>query len=239
LGLLIVTAASAVTWWLVAHMDLAWLASYVMAAAIGWVLYRLARVNTVGIVLWCLAVVVLGTGLWALPTGKVDGLRVFCALTWLLSVVASSIVFFVAGVKDRTHRGRNCACCDLALFTLIGWIIICVICANVQSQVRRQEDAQQTTETLIKLHKLATEIESFRARLGRLPKDEEELVALRGEPMPTFYQQFAIHYKRLGGDRYELTCSLRSFWGYGWDLWGWHVAYYGCNSPRRIQVILF
>jgi hypothetical protein len=54
-GLVLLAAASAVAWALVVYLNVPWGASYVLAAAVGWTLSRLAHANTAGIVLWCLA----------------------------------------------------------------------------------------------------------------------------------------------------------------------------------------
>ena len=230
-GVLLLAAA----WAFVIYMNAPWAASYVMAAAIGWILYRLARANASGIALWCLAVVAVGTTCGVLPGSEADGLMALCSLTGVILLLASATAFLAAALKDRIHRGGNCAGCNLALFTLIAWV---AGYAGINSRVRHQDAVQRTTETIIELHKLAAEVESIRARLGRLPNDEMELVALRQKPMPTFYRNFQIGY-RLDRDRYYLTCSLSDFWDCHWDLFGWIVSYYGPNAPRRMQIILF
>lgn len=235
-GVLLLAASSAVAWVLVVHANLPWVASYVLAAAIGWTLYRLARVNTAGVILWCLAVVTTSTSCWALPHGDEGALMALCGVTGSILFVASTIVYLIAALKDRTRRGRNCACCNLALFTWIAWS---ASCASIGSRLRHQEAVQHTTETIITLHKLAADVESIRARLGRLPTDEKELVALRQKPMPLFYIQYQIGYQRVDQDRYHLTCSLSDFWDRHRDLFGWIVLYDGPAAPRRMQVILF
>ncbi|HVX60596.1 MAG TPA: hypothetical protein VHC19_08340, partial [Pirellulales bacterium] len=98
---------------------------------------------------------------------------------------------------------------------------------------------QQTTDQFISLYKLTAEIESIRARTGRLPKDERELIALRGQPISTNGESAVLSYKRLDEDHYRLDCVLQNFWGRQRDTIGWIVRYYGPKTPRRVRVVLF
>ncbi|MCX5682078.1 MAG: hypothetical protein NT049_00100, partial [Planctomycetota bacterium] len=71
-------------------------------------------------------------------------------------------------------------------------------------------------------------------------KDEEELVQLRGKPMPTFgLGHYPIHYYRSSDLDYQLNFSFRSFWGYRWDIFGYVASYYGPNATPRLFVDLF
>jgi len=115
LSIAILLVASGFAWLLVAYLDMGWLASCVMTVAVGWVLIRLAGANTKGVVLWCLAVVVLRTSFRALLYGAEDGWGLCCGLTALILSVASCVMFLVAAARDRARRGRNCACFNLAL----------------------------------------------------------------------------------------------------------------------------
>lgn len=229
-------AASVVAWALVVYVNVPWAAAYVMAAAIGWALYRHAHVSSLGILLWCLAVAARATDCWLLLPGEEIWFPTLCEMTGAVLFFASSIAFLVAAWKHRPHRMGNCACCNLALFTLIAWS---AGYATIGSRLRHQEAVQHTTDILVTLHNLAAEIEVIRSRLGRIPNDEEEFVALRRKPMPAYYSHYQIRYGLLDKDRYRLSCSLNSFWGHHWDLFGWNVAYHGPNEPRRVRVILF
>ena len=235
LGISILAAASAVAWAMVVYADAPWFASCVLTAAVGGILHRLARVNTAGIVIWSMVALSTASSV-CLPDVAFGLLALLCTLAAMVLSAISVIVFLVAAAKDRTRRGRNCACCNLVLFTLV---VGATSGAKISGHLRHQEAARHTTETLVKLNKLGVEIESIRSRLGRLPKDEEELVALRGRPMPTFREQFQIHYSRCDGDHYYLECCVNDFWGRAWDIMGWIVYYHGPNSPRRIQVVSF
>jgi hypothetical protein len=216
-------------------VDLLWLASWAVIAVIGWVMYRFVRMSKVGVILWCCAAALLIAAFWVPLPDDAEGLRLLCAIPGPLLPV-SSIVFLVAATKDPARRAANCGGCMLAVFTLVIWIA--AVC-TIREFRSRQESVEQTTTTLVKLHELAAEIELIRARLGRLPEDEKELVEMRGKPMPTFYGHFQIQYLRDTEGHYQLSCSVSDFWGSHWDLFGWIVSYYGPSSTPRLRVILF
>ena len=139
----------------------------------------------------------------------------------------------------RTLPGASrrpfCAWCSI-----LSWLIIPgSYFSKTVSHTRHLEDVEHTTATLVTLHRLAGEIETIRARLGRLPTGEKELETLRRAPLPAFWKDYRIHYERRDEEHYDLTCTLQNFWGYGWDIFGWNVYYHGPDAPRRIQVILF
>jgi hypothetical protein len=98
---------------------------------------------------------------------------------------------------------------------------------------------QETRQLLLTLHRLSAEIEAIRAKTGRLPKDEAELVTLRGKPMPPYYRQYQVRYYRNEMGGYSMHCSAPDFWGEHWDLFGWIILFYGPNSTQRLEVDLF
>ena len=102
-----------------------------------------------------------------------------------------------------------------------------------------QREIQETTNTLITLHQLAGEVEAIRARIGRLPGSEGELVELRGKPMPTYYLNYCIHYYRSSPEDYSLSACVNNFWGADWDIFGYILHCYGPTSPRRVRAELF
>lgn len=219
------------------QMDLLWLASIVSIAVAGWVLVRFVRVSKVGIAAWCLGGAMMTT-LFCLPSpDDFFGFTLLLGLAALLLIVfVSNIAFLLAAAANRTTRARNCACCVLTVFSLIIWM---AVNRTAHRQHDYHEAVAQTTHTLITVHELGNDVESIKARLGRLPKDEKELVRLRGKPMPTYREKYTIGYVRRDDDRYYLTYNASDFWGRNGDLWGWIVEYYGPNSVRRLNVILF
>lgn len=232
LGLSILAAACVVAWLLVAHLDLPFPASCVLIAATGLVLYRFSLASTPGVVLWCAAAVAISEAYW-MPI-RTNGLWVTCILLGGVLPLVSSAVFLIAALENRTRQAVNCAGCVLALFTLITWI---VAGRTIHDAIHIQKDIQETTRRLATVHKVAQDVESIRARLGRLPKDEKEFVQLLGKPMPVFGEYDRISYYRNSDLDYRLNFSLRSFWGYGGDFYV--ASYQGPNTTPRLFVDLF
>jgi hypothetical protein len=235
-GALILLAACTAARLLVAYVNSPLSASWVLIAAVGWVLYRIARASTVGTVLWCVGAAALGAGTWAPLPEDAEGRMVLLGVLGVLLPFVSSIVFLVTASRRRVGRVQNCGGCVLALFTLIIWLAAAKAIHDCRERV---SSAEQTTKTLIQLHKLADEVETIRTRLGRLPANEAELVRLRGEPLPYHYSHFRIRYIRRDGDGYALTCGLSDFWGSHWDIFPWIFDYYGPQSTQRLRAIVF
>lgn len=212
-------------------------AALLAATLIAYVLFRFARVNGYGLALWLVGIVLVISFSCVLHNGWfIRGLEAFCGFVMIVLMLISCAVFLVAAVDDQTRRGRHCAACVM----VVSSVFIPASCAaTFVRNAHYLKSVALTTETLLTLNRLSIEIEAIRARLGRLPKGEQELVTLRGAPMPTFYEDFQIRYERRDEQDYILSCTLNSFWGHGWDLFGWDLYYRGPDAPRRIQVILF
>jgi hypothetical protein len=233
LGLSILAVACLVAWALASYCDRPLLASWVLIAAIASVLHRFARVSTIGLVLWCVAIVAITVFQWPPIPPSRDWLIGMCLILGGLLPLVSGIVFLVAAARNRKGQAANCGACMLALSTLITWSA-----ANLTAFDCRvaQGGVQETARTLVQLHQLGTEVESFRDRFGRLPTGVDELARSRREPMPTLFQNSKIRYDRLGENRYQLTCNLLHVWDRGW---GWIVVYHGTRSPQRIEAVWF
>jgi hypothetical protein len=232
-GLSILAAACVFAWLLVARMDSPFSAACMLIAAIGWVLYQFAQASTPGVVLWCAAAVAISEAYWR-PIDN-EGLWEACVVLGGLLPLVGSLVFLHDAVTNRKRQAANCGGCVLALLTLITWI---VAGSTIRDSRSRQESVQETTHALITLHKLANDIETIRASLGHLPKDEKELVRLRGKPMPLLGARHdPISYYRGSDLNYQLNFGLTSFWGYHSN---YYVAcFYGSNTTPRLFVDLF
>ncbi|MFL5329977.1 MAG: hypothetical protein ACJ8C4_13815 [Gemmataceae bacterium] len=57
----------------------------------------------------------------------------------------------------------------------------------------RRQSEREHRENSVTLRKLLVDLEDIRTRLGRVPTDEAELIALRGKPMPKAYDQGALY----------------------------------------------
>jgi len=234
-GLLIVAAGCVVAWLLVARMSSPLPAAGVLIVAVGAVLYRFAHASAVGVVLWCLATAALSAMQWAPFPDDAKGLATLCALLGGSFLLVSSLVFLGAAAKSHAGQPANCGGCVLALSTLIAWIAVGF---TIHSELRLPEDVAETTHTLLAVHKLAQDVEAIRTRFGRLPADQQELVRLRGKPMPLCGSGHCpITYDRNSDADYRLNFDLATFWGYRWNF---YVAYYqGPNATPRLFVDLF
>jgi hypothetical protein len=234
-------AVGAAAWALTTYARSPIAASCLTIVAICWTLFRFGRANLWGVVLWGFAAAILSAGFWTPETSESDhGLFVIPrgvvlgAGGFLLSLPAG-IVFLFASVKNRSRCAGNCAGSMIVLFT---FVVYCTAGSAMRTHRVGPEFVQETRQLLLTLHRLSAEIEAIRARTGRLPKDEAELVVLRGKPMPPFYHDYCVHYSR-EGDSYRLDCSASHFWGRSWDFFPWIFCYYGPDSPQRLQAISF
>ncbi len=238
IAVIILAAAAGAAWLLVACAGLWALAGCIVIAAAGFVLYRFGRADGLGVGLWCLAAAAMNVGFAAAMQAETFGLLAISGLATIPLFAASAVVFLLAAVKRRSGRAANCAGCVLVACTLI---VPLTAVWTVRGCLSGQEAAQRTTENLIALHQLGTEVESFRTRLGRLPKDEAELVALRGKLMPFYRTSYSsshpIRYTRRDQGEFCLECDFSDFWGSAADFW--IFSYYGPNSTQRLHAESF
>ena len=94
----------------------------------------------------------------------------------------------------------------------------------------RWDAMQETRHKILVLHCLAGDIEAIRARLGRVPNDEAELVALRGKPMP-----HDVVYLNRGKSNFMLFVWIPQAWGCR-DPFGLGLLFYGPNRVPRLQL---
>ncbi|MBN2294945.1 MAG: hypothetical protein JXM70_21130 [Pirellulales bacterium] len=235
--LLFLLGACVLAWVLIVYGRAPLLASGILAATIGWLFYRWADFNHFGVLLWCLATVVSYAAIENQTSiNEGDMVLQVANIVGMLSYMAAAIAFLVAAVRCRARRGRNLAGLALVLFSHVFW---CLEASEIHRHIAFQEEIQETTRTLIDLHRLGNEVESFRVQFGRLPHDEEELVRFRRKPMPFHWDKYRYSYYLTDNNHYNLSCSVNSPWGRNWDLWGYILHYYGPTSTRRIHAELF
>jgi hypothetical protein len=219
------------------------LASYFAIAAVALTLW-FAGANPIGTILWVSAAAILCAGVWTRVS--YHGLVMFpissayTAGGILLSMPAVTL-FVLALIKNQSRCAGNCAGCMVVLFTFV----IYGTSRDTMYSYRDWPETVQETRTLIStLHQLTAEIEELRSQLGRLPRDEAELVALRGKPMPPYYKEYRIGYRQYGGSHklngdYRLDCGASHFWGRNWDFFPWIFEFYGPDAVQRLQAISF
>jgi hypothetical protein len=208
----------------------------VLILAAGWALHRFARASARGTILWCAAAVAMSVVGWTATGGDAEMIREVCALVWLLLSLVSGIIFLIVAARQSAGRVGNCAGCALALFTII---VPLAAGGAAQSRLHRIEQVRRTARMILIFHRLGAEVEAIRTRLGRLPADEEELVRLRGKPMPPDGEKYRIRYYRRDEKQYDMSYNAADFWGRHWDLFGWIFHYYGPSSPQRLHAELF
>jgi hypothetical protein len=220
------------------------LAFWLLIAIVGPILHRFGRVSPLGIVLWMIAAAMLSTW-WCVPTSLGNtwvGISHILAAIGVVLSLAAGVLFLVASFRDRGRCVANCAGFMLVFFS----VIIPVDAAyTMHSRRAGPEAVQETRQLILTLHQLAADIEAIRARTGRLPKDEAELVALQGKPMPAYYRDYRVNYHRIddkgdsSADAYALGCIAADFWGENGDFFGWVVSFHGPRAVQRLVVVLF
>ncbi len=228
----------------VLHAPVLVLASWLVIGTVGWILHRFGRATVIGIVLWAAAGVLMSASLWASPSLGDPWVRIlhFLPAAGLALTLPAGLVFLVASVRDRKRCAGNCAGCMVVLFSII---VPAVSACTIHRHRARCEAVQETRQLILMLHQVAGEIEAIRAQTGQLPKDEAELVALRGKPLPAYYREYRTKYYRTdsegapGRDGYYLDCTARDFWGEHQDLFGWILFFHGPHAVQRLDVDLF
>jgi hypothetical protein len=213
-----------------------WLTALPVVTAVTWVMIRELHVRFRGVALWCLAVVA-GSIAYSGPlTTSIPLIRWGGELLGLYLALGSAAVFLVDAWKNPLRRPENCACCNLAVFT----VLVGITSGSVLDAHLRALNTDLCTErSLIALHRWGVAVEALRAKVDRYPIDEADFVALRGSPMPRSFQEYQITYHHLEGDRYYLCCSLPDAQAQQWDASGGIVFYYGTKSPRRMRLVLY
>ena len=182
------------------------LASCLIIAAIGYSLW-FAGANILGIVLWIAAAAMLSVAVWT--TSNHDPWNfippeILLTFGGFLLCLPAGILFLVASIRNRRRCAANCGGCMFVLFAvLIFWSPGLTL--KMYRNVR--EDEQGGRQTILAVHCLIRDIEAIRMRLGRVPNDEAELVALRGKPMPTH-----LHYLSRGNPDYAIFGLFGGLW---------------------------
>ena len=183
------------------------LASCLIIVAIGYTL-QFAGANLPGVFVWIAAAAMLSAALWT-TSRSIFPPDFFLAFGGFSFSLPAGVAFLVASIKNRGRCAANFAGCMLVLFTvLIYWFP-----GGTLKTYRQCRDAsRETRQKILVLHCLAGDIEAIRARLGRVPNDEAELVALPGKPMPHH-----VLYVNQGKSNFVLTVWVPQAWGW-WDM---------------------
>jgi hypothetical protein len=99
----------------------------------------------------------------------------------------------------------------LGLLTVTAVILAGVAALYYRAEFRRAERARLAEQDRITLSQIVKETEAIRARLGRAPRDQQELESLLGRPMPHVHDEgrpTPIDYLRTGEDSFVLHYEL-------------------------------
>lgn len=201
------------------------LGSWLIIAATGYALW-FAGAYVIGVLLWIAAAAMLSVTLWTNSRGMLPP-EILLGLIGFLITLPAGVVFLVVSIRDQSRSCANSAGCMLVFFTAVifcfpGWMF---------KMYRCERDArQETRQTILAVHCLASDSDAIFARLGRVPRDEAELAALRGKPMPPH-----VFYSERGKDRYLLSCGVPQLWGYR-DAWGLGFSLYGKKDALGLRV---
>ncbi|MHB1037718.1 MAG: hypothetical protein ACYC35_24710 [Pirellulales bacterium] len=124
-----------------------------------------------------------------------------------LLCVAACIAFGIVAAKSAFWRRSNALCSVAAILLVVLWLTVLLPLGESSFGARI---AQRNAENHAVMQTIIEDVEAIRSRLGRVPKDEEELVRLLGCPMPSVCRVQAglptpISYRRRGPSRYDLT----------------------------------
>jgi hypothetical protein len=229
---LLLAGFAALAWAIYPGQWVAW----TTAIASGWIAaYRLGC-DKIGTLLWCVA-----AGLASGPICIVVTHSTFdnlsrespIAVTALPLLIVAGLRFLWAARKTTLARGPNAAMVVVSVFTLI-------IPASVAATISRVRDCdseyQETTQMLLGLHQVASDIDAFRKARGRVPNDEDELVAWRGSPMPSWSKYGNVRLMLLQNGGYQLDSNTHGFWGYANDWAPYIVVYSHSQSFECIHI---
>jgi hypothetical protein len=177
--------------------------------------------------------VVLGTiGLGLLISTECIGYRaespgdlILCVPAFIcgaLFTTAGFLAMVVSAWRRELFRGLNAAA---AFVLVLAFVLFVGVLHPLVSRLREARFASPRHVTAETLQAVVSEVDQVCGRLGRIPRDQKELVSLLGKPMPQWSTdrfRERMYYRQIDPDRYEL--------GFGEDF-GWFV--YDSGTPDR------
>jgi hypothetical protein len=143
----------------------------------------------------------------------------------LVALALASIAFLVRACCSKQHRRRNAVA--VAASPVVFVLAFCALqqfsCSTHELRIARQLRANRPVRQA-----LIDDVGAIAERSGRVPKNEEELVKLRGRPMPVIpwphWGRHNIQYRAISDERFVL------YFG-GIDAEGFYV--YDSGTPER------
>ncbi len=215
-----VLVAGALAWLIAAYTKYGLSTFWLFTAAIAWVLFRFSGANKIATVLWLSAAVLLSAA-FSIPDRFIIARSVPGLVGYFLAW-AAMIAFLVAILRGRGRTTANLCACTAIVFS---FILIAGALHTTSGDPKRHAELQKEIRIVSLFHDLRSEIEAFRSRSGRLPKDEAELVSLRGKPMPVYDGNLRIMYFSEDAQHYRLECCV----------YDWILRFPAPSSPQRFH----
>ena len=184
-GVLIAALAFALLTALALYVNLPELVPAIGFAWLAWVVWRRLHVSAIGMALGAIS---LGLMTWGGGIASRSEGNIFTILPWAALLVAAlvglalaSIAFLVRACCSKQHRRRNAIAVAASPV-----VFVLAFCALQQFGYGAHElrIARQLKENRPVLQALIDDVDAISRRSGRVPKNREELVKLRGKPMP-------------------------------------------------------
>lgn len=201
----------------------------VVFPCLAWLVWKRLAVSPIGLAFWAASLELMT---WALAIagrseGNVFDLIPCTVLTFaaLACIVAAVTTMLISAWRWRTLRRWNLL--GAALAPVAAVLLVCAVHPLFHG-ARHLRIARYFHENRATLQALIDDVDAISQRLGRVPKDEDELVALRKQPMPRIpWPQWGAHelsYHAMGEHHYALSFG-------GIDAEGFYV--YDSGAPER------
>lgn len=180
---------------------------------VSWLMLRWAKADKNGIVFWCIAtemmvfaaIVTRITFVLVSEFGSIIENQAFsellgiCCYFYGVFVVCCyflSILFFFISIKNSKTILINSIS---LILTLITPMLFCSGITAYHETLRIERDKQEASENTIAKRTIVSDIEEACSKLGSVPKDENEIIAVLGRTLPHLHfrgreQKFLFHY---------------------------------------------
>jgi hypothetical protein len=224
---LLVAVALALLFGLAILFDLPELIPAVAIPCLAWYVWRIYRIGVAGTMLGVISLELV-TGIVSVMYRSVGSIFDFMWIQLLIIpaigfMLASIVTFLVRAWLSHERRRRNLIAAVMACVLPVLWFIFGPRGAAMLSQWELQREIVR-----VGLPEFVAGVNAVADRLGRAPKDEDELVRLLGKPVPRLSSRGKIFYHARGGKHFRLGFGFD--WGeYEFDSEtpdrGWHPVY--------------
>jgi hypothetical protein len=196
---------------------------------LAWVVWRRLHVSAIGMALGTIS---LGLMTWGGSIASRSEGDIFMILPWavllgtaLVGTLLACVAFLIRACRSKQYRRRNAIA--IAVSPVVFVLAFCALqqfgYGTSQLRIARQLRAHRPV-----LQALIDDVAAISQRLGGVPRDQSELVKLRGKPMPVIpwphWGHHNVQYRAIGAERFAL------YFG-GIDAEGYYA--YDSGAPER------